>query len=65
MTAEQKRSQLAKLAKRILDEDLDLALRVMMDFAIHALNEENKKRGSISCSLTPPGGFAGTSSPSR
>lgn len=43
MTAEQKRSQLAKLTKRILDEDLDLALSVMMDFAIHALNEKNKK----------------------
>ena len=43
MTAEQKRKQLAKLAKHILEEDLDLALRVMMDFAIHALNEENKK----------------------
>lgn len=43
MTAEQKRRQLAKLAKRTLEEDLDLALRVMMDFAIRALNEENKK----------------------
>ena len=44
MTAMQKRRQLAKLANRILDEDLDLALRVMMDFAIRALNTEEMKR---------------------
>lgn len=43
MTATQKRRQLAKLANRILDEDLDLALRVMMDFAIRALNTEETK----------------------
>lgn len=43
MTAEQKRKQLAKLANRILEDDLELALSVMMDFAIRALNEENKK----------------------
>ena len=43
MTTDAKRKQLATLAKQILDEDLDLAIRVMMDFAARGLNGAYKK----------------------
>lgn len=43
MTINAKRKQLAALVKFILDEDLDLAIDVMMDFAARGLNGAHKK----------------------
>lgn len=43
MSEQAKRRQLAALSEKVLTEDLDLAISVMMDFAARWLNERNKK----------------------
>lgn len=41
MSATTKRKMLKALCAHVLEEDLDLALRVMMDFAAVGLNKRN------------------------
>ena len=43
MDEKTKRKMLSALAKRIKAEDLDLAIRVLMDFPFEATCEKNKK----------------------
>lgn len=43
MTVAQKRSQLSTLTSHVLEEDLDLLLRVVWDFAARGLNAEHRK----------------------
>lgn len=43
MSTEAKRKWLAMLCRNVEDDDLDLAIRVMQDFAARGLNEANRR----------------------
>lgn len=43
MSEEEKRRQLEEMAKHVLREDLELAIRIMRDFQARWMNEAYKK----------------------
>lgn len=43
MSEEEKRRQLEEMAKHVLKEDLELAIRIMRDFQARWMNEAYKK----------------------
>ena len=43
MNEEEQRRQLAEMTKRVLQEDLELAMSIMRDFNARWMNEQHKK----------------------